>query len=111
MSQQAADQFATKLRSNGTLVIDSSMVTTKEGQEKVSTFKIPATRIASDEFKEPMLANMIMLGAFVHLSGICTKDALFKAMSEAVPKRTVEKNAKALERGFEMINSPVGQPA
>lgn len=111
MSQQAADQFVTKLRSNGTLIIDSSMVTMKPDQNKVATYGIPATKIASEELQEPMLANMIMLGAFVQLSGICTKDALVKAMSETVPKRTVEKNSQAIDWGFGLINSPARMPA
>jgi 2-oxoglutarate ferredoxin oxidoreductase subunit gamma len=111
MSQQAADQFVGKLRNNGALIVDSSMVTTTADHDRVSTYRIPATKIASEEFQEPMLANMIMLGAFVHLSGICTKGALVRAMSEIVPKRTVEKNTKALERGFGMVDSPALLPA
>lgn len=103
MSQLAFDRYITKVKANSTAIVDEDMVKPKQDLwEGLKVIKIPATRIASQELKQPMVANMIMLGALVAITGIVTNESLIKSIKESVPKGTEKINIEALRKGREL---------
>lgn len=98
MSQKSCDSYYKDLKSDGILVVDSTFVTQAPLPE---AFKIPFTRIAREELKREMVANIIALGAISQLTGIVSRRAIETAVLKRVPKQTEELNRMALEAGFE----------
>lgn len=96
MSQQALDKYIKDLR--GMLIYDSSLI--KNVPQGVELYGIPATLLAKKELGKTIVANIIMLGALVQISGVVTRGALKEAVLESVPKGTEELNTSALELGF-----------
>ena len=66
--------------------------------------KIPATKIASEELKLPIVDNMIMMGALITLTDIVKRESLTKSVKISVPKGTEKINLKALRRGLKLLN-------
>ena len=104
MSQPAMNQYGKELDlKNGIIIADETLV--KEipaGAERVC--RIMATDIAEKEFGAPLFANIIMLGALSAVTGLVQTYSLQDALVKNVPIKTLEKNLKALERGYQLGN-------
>ena len=61
---------------------------------------MPATKIA-EGLQRKIVANIVMLGAFVGVLDILDKNAVKKSIRANVPKGTEELNLKAFEEGYE----------
>jgi 2-oxoglutarate ferredoxin oxidoreductase subunit gamma len=97
MNQKSCDSYYMDLKPEGILIVDSTFV----AQIPVpGAFQIPFTRIAREEMKKEMTANIVALGAISGLTGIVSKRAIETAVLGRVPKGTVELNRRALQAGF-----------
>lgn len=97
MSQKSCDSYYKDLKPDGILIVDSTFVTQVPLPQ---AFEIPFTRIARNDLKREMAANIIALGAISQLTGIVSKRAIEAAVFKRVPKGTEELNRMALEAGF-----------
>lgn len=104
MSQLALDRYIGRVKADGVVMIDEDLVK-GIARKDVRVVKIPATKIASEELKLPIVANMIMMGALTALTGIVKRESLTKSIRISVPKGTKNINLKALRRGLELIES------
>ncbi|MCJ7686251.1 MAG: 2-oxoacid:acceptor oxidoreductase family protein [Desulfobacteraceae bacterium] len=98
MNQEACDTYFSDLKTDGLLVVDSTLV------HQVPTNRvaaIPFTRIARKEIGKEMVANMVALGAVGVFSQIISLENLEQALMARVPKGTEEINRKALHAGIE----------
>ncbi|MDH5266072.1 MAG: 2-oxoacid:acceptor oxidoreductase family protein [Candidatus Bathyarchaeota archaeon] len=103
MSQLAFDRYISKVKSNGIVIVDEDIVKPKHTLSKeFEILKIPATRIASKELKQPIVANMIMVGVLIALTKIVTNKSLIKSIEDSVPKETKKINIEALKKGLEL---------
>ncbi|MBS7633301.1 2-oxoacid:ferredoxin oxidoreductase subunit gamma [Candidatus Bathyarchaeota archaeon] len=100
MSQHAYNEYADNVKENGTVILDPDMIPVEMALKNVKVFKVPATKIA-EELGRKIVANIVMLGAFVALTNVLDKDALKEAILANVPKGTEELNIKAFEKGYE----------
>ena len=100
MSQEAFTTYAKTLKSGGTLLLDPDMVPRHEFENSARVFKIPSTKMA-EELGKTIVANVIMLGALVAVSGITTPEAFRNALLSNIPKGTEKLNLSAFEKGFE----------
>jgi 2-oxoglutarate ferredoxin oxidoreductase subunit gamma len=98
MSQPALDKFLPDLRPRGVLIYDSDLV--KPGLTDAHACGLPATDIAHKTFGRDVVANVIVLGCLAGLTGVASRDAFRRAISDSVPPKTVELNLKAFEEGF-----------
>ena len=100
MSQEALNRQLGSLKDGGVLLVDADLVTdTPEGKRAV-LYRIPATRVASEELGRRIVANMVMLGATVGVTSVVSEKALKAAVRESVPPGTEDLNIRALERGL-----------
>ena len=99
MSQPACETYLPDLKEDGVLIFDSGLV--KPGRAAARAFGLPATHIAEKTFGRDVVANVIMLGSLVGLTGVASRDSLRQAISESVPPKTVEMNLAAFEEGFQ----------
>ena len=97
MTQTSCDAYFFDLKSDGLLVVDSSLVTQLPTSRSVS---IPFTKIARDETGKELVANMVALGAVGYLCGKVSLDGLEDALLSRVPKGTEKMNSKALRAGI-----------
>ena len=98
MNQEACNTYFQDLKSEGLLVVDSTLV------HQIPTNRvaaIPFTRIARKEIGKEMVANMVALGAVGVLSQIISLINLEQALMARVPKGTEEINRKALHAGID----------
>jgi len=100
MSQQAFDRYIGRTKENGIVIIDEDLVKPDPTLYKnFKIVKIPATRIASQELKRGIVANMVMIGALLALTGIVTEDSLIKAIREQLGEENEKINVEALRIG------------
>lgn len=99
MTQKAADKYYQDLNPKGLLVLDDSLV--PETPDFPQVVRIPITKLAIEEVGKPLFANIVALGALVHLTGIVSFDTIKKSVAGRVPPHTVEQNMKALQVGWD----------
>jgi len=66
----------------------------------VKVYPIRANRIA-EELGRRVVANIVMLGSLVALTGLLPVEALEEAVLRSVPKKALELNREAFRRGLE----------
>lgn len=108
MSQDAYEKYEPELRDDGILIIDTDLVRTKPVRAKIKVFSIPATRFA-EEMGNRIFANLVMLGFFTAVTKVVTPEAMKKALPGLVPKRFLELNIRAFEKGYEYGLEQLGQ--
>jgi 2-oxoglutarate ferredoxin oxidoreductase subunit gamma len=100
MSQHAYSEFADDIKPGGTLIIDSEMVPREKKLENVKIYRVPATKIA-DQLGRRIVANIVMLGAFVSITKLLDENSVKESIKENIPKGTEELNLAAFDKGFE----------
>ena len=99
VTQKAADKYYHDLNPEGLLVLDEQLV--PEVPPFAHVVRLPITQLAVDTCGRKLFANIVALGALVHLTGIVSYDAIKQAVAHRVPPATVEKNMQALQAGWD----------
>lgn len=100
LTQQACDTYFPALKEEGILIVDSGLVD-QLPDHKVHGF--PFSQIARDKIGTPMVANIIALGVIAALTKVASKKGLLEAVKRRAPKGTEERNLKAVETGFALV--------
>jgi 2-oxoglutarate ferredoxin oxidoreductase subunit gamma len=66
----------------------------------VKVYRVPATKIA-EELGRKIVANIVMLGAFVAITSVLNVDALKESVKANIPKGTEELNLSAFQKGYD----------
>jgi 2-oxoglutarate ferredoxin oxidoreductase subunit gamma len=101
MNQEALDKLFKDLKENGTLIIDSSNVTTVPESE-ARVYRFPMTETAKKTFGEAMYTNIVMLGAFLKITELVTVHSMERAIGESVSAKTIETNINAFRKGLKL---------
>jgi len=110
MSQESFDRYGASTRPGSVLFVDADLVTAGLGSSGGTVYRVPATKIASDEFKKTLAANMVMLGAVAAVTKIVRLESLKMSVREVAPKASRDLNTRALERGFEWAVANLKKP-
>lgn len=82
MNNPALEKFVGKVRQGGGILIDSSIIPeTAVFPEGVAVYAVEATNLAN-EMKNPRGANVIMLGAFIKMSELFSKEDAMAGMNK-----------------------------
>jgi 2-oxoglutarate ferredoxin oxidoreductase subunit gamma len=100
MSQDAYEKYELDLRPDGILIYDTDLVKLKPSQDQIRFYGVPATRFA-EEMGNRIFANLVMLGFFTAITKVVTPEAMKKALPGLVPKRFLELNIRAFDKGHE----------
>src|SRR4030066_1944721 len=100
MSQDAYEKYEPDLRKDGVLIYDTDLVKLKPGRGQIKTYGVPSTRFA-EEMGNRVFANLVMLGFFTAISRVVSPEAMKKALPGLVPKRFLELNIRAFEKGYD----------
>ena len=99
MSQDAYEKYEPDLREDGVLIYDTDLVKLKPGRGQIKTYGVPSTRFA-EEMGNRVFANLVMLGFFTAITRVVSPEAMKKALPGLVPKRFLELNIRAFEKGY-----------
>lgn len=100
LTQEACDTYFPALKEEGILIVDSGLVTQLPDHE---VHGFPFSQIARDKIGTPLVANIIALGAIAALTRVASKKGLLEAVKRRAPKGTEERNLKAVETGFALV--------
>ncbi len=109
MSQGSYDQYCTDMKpETGLILYDQSQVTPKEDLA-VRQVGIPATESALKKLKNKQVANIVLLGALIELTGVVSSEGIERAMEKHVNERFRRLNLEALESGRQLGRQPPGR--
>ncbi|RLC63243.1 MAG: 2-oxoacid:ferredoxin oxidoreductase subunit gamma [Chloroflexi bacterium] len=103
MNLPSLDRFEPNLKTNGLLVVNSSMIDRKPHRSDIRIIEVPATHIA-EELKNTRLANVVALGCYVRASGVVAPESVVSALPKMLGddrKELIPLNIKAFRAGLE----------
>ncbi|MBE6610941.1 MAG: 2-oxoacid:ferredoxin oxidoreductase subunit gamma [Ruminococcaceae bacterium] len=102
MNLPSFEKFVPAVKEGGLVLYDSSLIAAQANRSDIKAAGIPATAMASEAGLSGM-ANVIILGYALKLTGLFEYEAFLAHMIEGIPPAKaalIEKNKKALEMGW-----------
>jgi 2-oxoglutarate ferredoxin oxidoreductase subunit gamma len=100
------EPLVARVKSGGSSLVDSFVVSEKTERKDITIYYLPVTQKAL-EVGNMQVANLVMLGAYLQLTGAVPIDAIERAMDKRMigTRREVllSLNKQALEEGFKLI--------
>ena len=101
LSNDAFHQYKDDLSDESIVIIDSDVVKAGKIKPGIKLYPIPAAATAHTVLKNPLVTNVVMLGAFTAISKAVTPEAMKKAIARAFPKYQ-ELNLRAFAEGMKL---------
>ena len=92
-------KFEPLLKPGGIIMLNSSRVAQKPARKDITAIEVPANDLAA-ELGNPLVANMIMLGAFVRVTNVVSGESVEKVLRETLGA----KKAELLDINIKAIN-------
>ncbi len=105
MAQPALNAYGPGLADDARILADATLVTDIPARFS-NVVTLPATDLAERTFKVKMLANMIMFGALLRLTGWAGMEQALKAEESHFSETWHERNRSALELGYNAVRLP-----
>ena len=102
MNNPSYEKFLPNVVPGGTIVLDSTLITSEKTRDDVKILRVPATGLA-DEQGLRGLANMIVLGCLLAETKFASYDSVVAGLRKSVPARKaelVDANLKAIGLGM-----------
>ncbi|NMP37914.1 MAG: 2-oxoacid:ferredoxin oxidoreductase subunit gamma [Clostridiales bacterium] len=102
MNLPSFDKFIGAVVSGGTVIVDSTLVEKKSDRTDIDAYYIPATALAEENGLKG-LANIVLIGKMLAVSGFSTIETLEKALGKVVPPKKqhlIAKNIDAIKLGM-----------
>ena len=107
MNRPSLLKFGPLLVAGGLLLVNSSLVEQECTREDLNVYYVPATEIAL-ECGSTKIANMVMLGAYLEISGIVQQTSIIKAFKKVFGTKShdlLAQNIEALSEGQNIIHN------
>jgi 2-oxoglutarate ferredoxin oxidoreductase subunit gamma len=104
-NRQAMAKYEPLVKPGGWLLANDSLIDARSARTDLRTVYLPASEIAT-ELGNIRMANMVLLGAFVTLTGLVSLDTVKDQLDEHLSERQrkwLEPNERALSRGAELV--------
>lgn len=102
LSQSSATVFGRDVKPDGIIIIDPTTVKKPPAKKDAKIYELPVQKVAMEEFDAPVVANVILLAAFLRISGLLPLDAAREVVKTSVPPKAVEMNMRAFDRGIKL---------
>ncbi len=86
MNKPSLEKFSPKLKKDGLLILNSSLIDREPGRDDIKVIKLPANKLA-EEAGNIRSANMVMLGACLCVKKLTSVQNACKLLPEVLPKR------------------------
>jgi 2-oxoglutarate ferredoxin oxidoreductase subunit gamma len=104
MNRPSMDKFESRVRGEGLLIVNSSMVDRAAERSDVRVVMVDAVREAT-ALGDARVANMVLLGAFLATTPVVSPQTVQQALRELIPPsraQMVDLNLSAIARGAEI---------
>lgn len=104
MNRPSLEKFEPHVESGGIIMVNSSLIDIKVKRDDVRVLYVPANDLA-EEMGNAKVANNIILGALIEMTGVVSKESVVESLKEVLPPRRhnlIEINSKAIEKGMEL---------
>ena len=111
LNSQSVEKFEMKVKSGGTLIVNSSLYKGMERRKDINYFYVPANEIA-DKIGEIKCANVVILSAFIEVTKIVKLESLknvIKKVVSASKGNLLEINELAIQKGSEYVKLSVAR--
>ena len=101
MNKPSFEKFIDTVEEGGVVIIDSTLIDNKVERTDVETYYVPATALA-DENGMKGLANMIIMGKMMAVTGCFTLEDMERTFAKIIPAKKahlIEKNMQAVKLG------------
>ena len=105
LNRPSLEKFEKDVKPGGWLLLNASMIDIEPKRQDLRVLKIPAMELANEKLGNSRVANMIILGAFVCLTGAVTIESVIGALKKVLPDyrhNLIPLNHQALEIGIEL---------
>ncbi|NMC57602.1 MAG: pyruvate ferredoxin oxidoreductase [Eubacteriaceae bacterium] len=104
MNELSYERFSSKVKKGGTMVINSSMVLSKCDNKEINVYYVPVNDIAA-ELGNPLVANIVMLGAYIGISNILDKEVVLDIVKYNLKDKPklIDINVNAFNKGIESV--------
>ena len=109
MNRPSMDKFESRVRGEGLLIVNSSMVDRTAERSDVRVVMVDAVREAT-ALGDARVANMVLLGAFLATTPVVSLEAVQRALRDLIPPsraQMVALNLSAIARGAEIAREQV----
>jgi 2-oxoglutarate ferredoxin oxidoreductase subunit gamma len=101
LSNDAFHKHIPDLQEGGIAIIDSDLVKAGKIKQGIALYRVPAATTAHQVLNNPVVTNVVMLGAFTAITNAVTPEAMRKAIANAFP-RFKELNFRAFDEGMKL---------
>ncbi|MGH4122040.1 MAG: 2-oxoacid:acceptor oxidoreductase family protein [Clostridium sp.] len=101
LSQSGYDKFKNNSAEGAVVIVDETVDI--EGDS--NCIKLPLIEASEVQLKNPQSINMLCLGALAAVTKLVNYESLKKAISENVPRATLDKNMVAFNKGISMVEA------
>jgi len=104
MNKPSLSRFTKKIKTKGTLILNSSLADDTVRRKDINILKIPFTDIAHS-LGDVRVANIVALGVYMGKKNLFNKEIVSKGIKIAFAsnKRLIDLNIKALAKGTELV--------
>jgi 2-oxoglutarate ferredoxin oxidoreductase subunit gamma len=110
MNDASLKRFQPRLKQNGLIIFDASLIKDLSLRNDIETLGVPATEISAT-LGDTKSANMVLLGAFIAKTALIEKTSAYEAIESSVPERKkkgIEVNKRAVMEGVRFIEDTKG---
>ena len=96
------------VKSGGLLLVNASLIASRSERDDIRVVYVSASDIAA-ELGNVRMANMVLLGAFVALTGLVSLDSVKDQLDEHLSDRQrkwLQPNYQALDKGAALVKTP-----
>ncbi|CAA7602096.1 acceptor oxidoreductase, gamma subunit, pyruvate/2-ketoisovalerate [Acididesulfobacillus acetoxydans] len=108
LNRPSLEKFEGNVKPGGLLLLNSSLVKVEPQRTDLRVLKLPVDNLAQEKFGNSRVANMILVGAFVAITGAVSLDSVVGALKKVLPEhrhKLIPLNRQALELGVELAQS------
>lgn len=112
LNQPSVDKFESRVKPGGYIFYEESTIINSPTRTDIHIIKIPAV-VTAEKLQKKQVANMVMLGAFLHLKPIVQLEAVIAALKKVLPERhhhMIPVNEQAISAGKELAQAAVNNP-
>jgi 2-oxoglutarate ferredoxin oxidoreductase subunit gamma len=103
MNKPSLLKFEDLVKSGGRIIVNESLIDRKVTRQDIAVLYVPANNMA-EEAGSGRSGNMVMIGAWLAVTGLLSKKGIKESLPEVVSKRNLrynDINERAIDMGFE----------
>jgi len=101
MNKPSLDKFEPRIKREGLLILNSSLISRKSNRDDLEVIEVPATGIAA-KLGNPKVANLVALGAYIARRKVVSLKTALDHLRDVLPARShhlLDINKEALKEG------------